>query len=504
MSLQLNFSISLYDTNLLGFNPSTGTVTITAPSGISSGILAISPTVSSIIAEKGTYIFTVVEDQSNLSFTFNAYFDGTTPNTEELDIDFQVAEYFQNTPLCPENIIVYTNHCSNTVTVINPLLQPETTSCWKWPLSELLCGQSVTKGFYSIGNHPVELTVERCLPTGEFTPGCCGQQIPVIECYSCVSTHNTPTTTYTIPNFQILASCSTTNTKSTTKDCIDGCGGCGCDETAMCKCVPLNNTVTITLTGNINTAFCENTSSIVTTVNGNQIDSQTVNTLEDFEPLELTVTSEGSYEIVVTITNCCGQCSATHTFTSGSPLYIERVKCRELKIVDNRNFSEAVTLRVDVLDLDNNLVIQYTKLGYTPKTTNINLYSDGIFIIAINEVDEVGIVLNTKKFVVYEFCSLIECLTSTIKNKLCVECTDCLETKSVLKEMDNKLKELEILSAAFYSSMSIQYGKTFGYMYYDEQYLGILRNTKMLCSRIAELCGECKTLSTKCSSCNGV
>ena len=28
-----------------------------------------------------------------------------------------------------------------------------------------------------------------------------------------------------------------------------------CDETAMCKCVPLNNTVTITLTGNINTAF---------------------------------------------------------------------------------------------------------------------------------------------------------------------------------------------------------------------------------------------------------
>ena len=67
---------------------------------------------------------------------------------------------------------------------------------------------------------------------------------------------------------------------------------------------------------------------------------------------------------------------------------MKRVKCRELKIVDNRNFSEAVTLRVDVLDLDNNLVIQYTKLGYTPKTTNISLYSDGIFIIAINEVDE--------------------------------------------------------------------------------------------------------------------
>jgi hypothetical protein len=309
-----------------------------------------------------------------------------------------------------------------------------------------------------------------------------------------------------VPEIAMTVSCGNQgNSQATTKDCITGCGSCNCEDAGLCRCVPLNATVTLTLTAVKNDGSCTDEDfTVITSIGGNTIDTQTIPYGDPvvLDPVEIIFDTEGEYTIVVTATNCCTSCSTSHTIFVGSPIVLNRIDCGAYQFEDFSSYSVGTRFLIIVRRVDNKEVSRWV----VSSIEDLPLMSipDGIHIIEYNTIDGVGTILTTKKFVVYEFCNIYNCYQNILRNYLCDNC-DCKNVTDVnaFRELANKFVTS---AAAFFMSVDVQYGNSYGTLSYKESELGLLRNQDILYDGINRLCGACLEKidtngTTNCTTC---
>lgn len=294
-----------------------------------------------------------------------------------------------------------------------------------------------------------------------------------------------------VPEISVTVSCDNNGTslKATTKDCITGCGGCGCEDAGLCRCIPLGATITLTPTAIKNDGSCTDEDfTVITTIGEDELNSQTVTYGDDvdLDPILIQFETEGSYEIVITATNCCTSCEGKWTIYVGSPVQVNRLMCGMFQIAD---FSIGVRprKRIVLTRIDNKEIARWI-IESEDEFPKMNI-PDGIHILSYDEIDDIGTVLNSKKFVLYEFCNLFNCYQNILKNYLCDNCNcDNLTDAAAFRDLANRFVTA---SFAFFTSIEIQYGNTAGSLTYKESELGLLRNQDILYDGIMRLCGAC-------------
>ena len=316
-------------------------------------------------------------------------------------------------------------------------------------------------------------------------------------------------------NFSII--CNTTDSSNNVQgntNCINGNQSCSCEDKSFCRCIQLNQVITLVPNILLNNTYCEDAPTFEYTINDEIIVFDTpINLTNYFNPIELSFSAKGKYTITLTVTNCCGTCTYSHELIVGGTTTIERVDCYKFKFLDYYNFANisSKTLNVVLKDVSLQTIKQWQFVNYTGTTEVLfSVPSDGVYIVSYQLVDSLGVVIVNKEFTIYEFCGLIGCYEQMITQKICPSgnCTD----EAIAKNLSEKLNEFVAIASAFYASLDIQFGRTYGNFEYKEEYLNTLQNHQFLLNTLNKICGKCNIQMTEnsnfsnepvCIICNG-
>ena len=58
-------------------------------------------------------------------------------------------------------------------------------------------------------------------------------------------------------------------------------------------------------------------------------------------------------------------------------------------------------------------------------------------------------------------------------------------------DLRNKANQFMTTALAFLASVDIQYGNTYGLLYYDTSYLKTLKNHRTILEQLKKICGDC-------------
>lgn len=320
-------------------------------------------------------------------------------------------------------------------------------------------------------------------------------------------------------NFSII--CNTTDSSNNVQgntNCINGNQSCSCEDKSFCRCIQLNQTITLIPNILLNNSYCDDDPTFEYTINDEVIrdengDPIVIDVTNYFNPVEFTFSAKGKYTITLTVTNCCGTCTYSHELIVGGTTTIERVDCYKFKFLDYYNFANisSKTLNVVLKDVSLQTIKQWQFVNYTGTTEVLfSVPSDGVYIVSYQLVDSLGVVIVNKEFTIYEFCGLIGCYEQMITQKICPSstCTD----EATVKNLSEKLNEFVAIASAFYASLDIQFGRTYGNFEYKEEYLNTLQNHQFLLNTLNKICGKCNIQMTEnsnfsnepvCIICNG-
>lgn len=352
---------------------------------------------------------------------------------------------------------------------------------------------------------------------------CCGQPVE-----TCIEVNSSKAVTLepwmNEASFEIYCGPNASYSSFNMKDCIQGCGDCSCDDVVTCRCIPKNKDVSILTTIKDNNGHCTSDSgdgnsedtvgSIVVTYYSNGTVIYTT-TIQGDDPLVVTpftvsFAEEGKYTIKLTVTNCCGTCTVEKQITVGPPLQLKRIGCGVFEIEDYIPRSTGTRLRITLTDVSGKEIQKYIVENYNPKDTTSSevIYNflqftvpyDGIYIISIDTIDSFGEALTSKKFTIYEFCNIIECYKNLVEKYLCTDC-DCVN-KSEAYELQQKINAFLATAFAFFASVDIQYGNTYGLLHYQSNQLSTLRNHELLLKQLHILCDQCDVTSNTGCNCS--
>jgi hypothetical protein len=346
---------------------------------------------------------------------------------------------------------------------------------------------------------------------------CCGSPPINLNCED-TSVVNSIVVPPFIPEASFSIICTDTDASNNiqgTTQCVDGSQGCSCQDRAYCRCIQLNQTITLIPNILLNNIYCEGEFPTVSYTINDEVPADLP--VLDFDnyliPIEFSFSSKGKYTIKLTVTNCCGTCTYEHTLTVGASITIERVDCYKFKFNDFYNFGSigSRTLNVVLKNVDLEIVKQWQFTNYSGTTDVLfELPSDGVYVVSYELVDQLGVVIVYKEYSIYEFCSLISCYEKMITQKMCIT-NDCKDDATI-KNISEKLNEFVAIASAFYASLDIQFGKTYGNFEYKSEYLNTLQNHQFLLNTLSKICGKCNIQATSnvnfssepvCIICNG-
>lgn len=414
----------------------------------------------------------------------------------EGSLDFKIYLYQEftrcNSELVPFNYII--EKCTNRLYVYNNVSIPSDVN-WNFGDGNTGSGQQSVNEYYYPSTYSVQKTLIICEP-GEIVEGCCGGSTVTQNCtnYDCEPIQIEITEFK--PRVLVIANCSQGSTKDQTsqKDCIQGCYGCGCDDAAFCRCVLKNQPVNVKFIPFPNFNHCQDEQSALLQVYSNDelILQQTIN---NYEPVETTMifNQDGRYVIKAVLTNCCGSCEFEKEIIVGGYVKLERLACHTYKFTDYTT-DTSNKINIKIKNINGEVVKEYLFLGDKLPTLNFTTDEDGIYIVEYNITSYTGVILKSKSFLLYDFCTIVECYTKMVTHRICV--VEKCENKEEFNEFLNKLNSFVVLATAFVASMDIQYGTSYGYMYYDEKYLGVLKYHEVILKALLKLCNGCsKTLN---------
>jgi hypothetical protein len=351
-----------------------------------------------------------------------------------------------------------------------------------WDFGNNTSGLTQPQNIFAGGrSYEVELFITIC--EDNFEPGCCGGQVNNPDCVT-GSITSTLITGHRTPESFFLFTCPSEIPESTSLE------DCGCAERAICSCVEEGSEVTVVPQVELNQEDCEDPAVVNLYVDDVLVQTQSVSSPEDVENVSLSFPVRGSYEVRQEVVTCCGSCSYTKKITVGEPISIKRTDCLVVEICNNRAYNNPVLLQINVKDLTGTIINTYSISNYEGEDAlTILLPNDGIYTIEFIEIVNSSIVYQ-KDFIVYEFCNIVNCYRKLVEKLLCPEC-DCEVTVKDQQDLQNKINEFIMVATAFYASVKIQFGETFGLFYQKPEYLNTLREHELLLKQLQKICGNC-------------
>lgn len=209
----------------------------------------------------------------------------------------------------------------------------------------------------------------------------------------------------------------------------------------------------------------------------------------------------GLYTLELEVCNCCGCCVYTRNVYVGPKLYTERIDCLSFKLIDNNEyFLNGLVLMLKVYDTEGNVVLDQEYTDYEGNTDfNIILPEDGMYILEYrlfeviqNEPTRVlGRLLSLNKFVLLDFCNILQCYSKLLQSINCTNCKDCLDDIRLNNVNMNKINILLVNFQAFIYNIITHYGNTEGTFIYDDQYLTFVKEGSYYIDQLKRICGKC-------------
>jgi hypothetical protein len=403
------------------------------------------------------------------------FFIPSTLDNQTTNVPITITEITDNNP--HPNFIYFRRACTNTFDFY--LTSTTYYSSLLWDFGNNTSGLVQPQNIFAPGrSYNVELTVTIC--EDSFEPGCCGSQINNPDCVS-DSLTSTLITGHRTPESFFLFSCPSEIPEDSTLE------DCGCAERAICSCIEEGSEVIVVPQVELNSEDCDTDAVINFYVDDVIVETQTVSLVSQVQNVSISFPVRGSYTVTQEVITCCGSCSYSKKITVGEPISIKRIDCLVVQICNNRAYNLPVTLQLNVKDLTGTIINTYSITNYEGnELLNIALPNDGIYTIEFIEIFNFSIVYQ-KNFTVYEFCNIVNCYRKLVEKLLCPEC-DCEVT---VKNLQNKINEFLMVATAFYASVKIQFGKTFGLFYQTPDQLNTLREHELLLKQLQKICGNC-------------
>jgi len=218
-----------------------------------------------------------------------------------------------------------------------------------------------------------------------------------------------------------------------------------------------------------------------------------------FIPLKYTFNTPGKHVITLEVCNCCGCCKEEKVITVGPPVFIERQSCGIFKLQDWNTFlKDTVILELNIYNLSNELLSGKTVTDYLGDTFfTIELPQDGMYVIEyiIRSSDNEFSILDKQRFVVYEFCNILQCYKQILMSINCTDCKPCLDN---IQEFTAWLNQLNMFVANLYAlgyNIAVYSGLNNGVFLFREEYLTFLKETDIIINNLNRICGRCGFVS---------
>ena len=285
--------------------------------------------------------------------------------------------------------------------------------------------------------------------------------------------------------------------------CQNSIYGCNCDEQNSCKCISANQPL------KINVAYtpatypchsCEGTYTVNYYVNGVLMDthSNADYTLLPQQFLFQTDT-EGDYVLKIEFSNCCGPCSFSQTIHVGPPLIITRESCLNYNLTDYYtpqfiidNPSATIRLVMTLKDVNGNVLATNTFDGWEGGVIPFSVMADGIYRVEINIEQLVGESYESildSEFVLFDFCSILQCMKTMIMNIACQKPGQCFSQNDI--NLIGKLMAVVANFMSYVAGQYIVYSDSFGLLYFNSAYLTLLNNMNKSLENITIICNNC-------------
>lgn len=223
----------------------------------------------------------------------------------------------------------------------------------------------------------------------------------------------------------------------------------------------------------------------------------------DIPILNHVFTDRGKYIVRLEICNCCGCCSKEQDIWIGPKQYVERLDCLSFRFTDVENFAGRDTgpvyLELFIRDMKGDVVARSEVETYVGESEwDFGLPIDGLYFLEYNIYEEKGgRLLDSKRFVIYEFCTLLVCYKKILMEVVCETCELCDEDQLTLKQYMYQLNQFIAFASALAMNMIIYGGATNHNFYFSDKYLGLLKETHLYIDQILKLCKKCHYVSIK-------
>lgn len=218
------------------------------------------------------------------------------------------------------------------------------------------------------------------------------------------------------------------------------------------------------------------------------------NELADVPSFYYTFEKEGKYEILVKVCNCCGCCEYKEVICVGSSVSIERSSCYKFKLIDNVVYSLGLDLEVSVYNTKQEKLTSYVFENYTgEKSLDISLPQDGIYIVeySIYNKNLPTNIIERKRFVIYEFCSLLSCYKELLLGINCTNCDPCNYTKEEDRLWLDQLNMFMANVLPFIQNLALHYGLENNHFLFKEEYISFIDNSQDILDNLLRICGKC-------------
>jgi hypothetical protein len=222
------------------------------------------------------------------------------------------------------------------------------------------------------------------------------------------------------------------------------------------------------------------------------------NRVQDIAPFSEVFETEGKYTIRLVVCNCCGCCEYSEVICVGPKVSIDRLGCLQFKLTDNQVYPDGLNLDLTIYAPDQTVIEKRTIENYTgEQSIDISYGYDGIYIVeylVYNSANPAN-VIERKRFVTYDFCSILRCYKELLFGINCTTCDPCSMTKEEDKMWLDQLNMFVANVYAFIQYAAIHYGLENNHFLFREEYISHIDNTQKIVENLLRICGKCGFIS---------
>lgn len=208
-------------------------------------------------------------------------------------------------------------------------------------------------------------------------------------------------------------------------------------------------------------------------------------------PLIYEFPTPGKYIIKLRVCTCCGCCEKEQIVNIGPSLYLERDNCLIFILRDYNDYFN-LKIEINLYDSDKNKTNLISSDSYSGrKDFRINLPYDGVYYLEYIIRDEAGNIVKMERFVLYEFCSILQCFKRFMMSLNCENCDPCDNDIQERIRLQDQIQLFMFNFFAFSARLAIHSGLNYGHFYFRDEYASFLDETALVLKQLLKVCSKC-------------